>query len=230
MKKYIALMLTILFALSLASSAMAAYDFSFVAEYDGLYEVSLHEDEDYAFIDCISNSSVADYSFATPYESEQYYSYLYNDLIVLDYSTDEAYSVWRLWVEYTGTQTIKANKIAFTFDGKTFTFGNLYDEENMDREENGDYAETYMIKFGPDSLPFIEALSTYVDTLSTGDSPYDSLMSNGAITMTMYGADEKITVTLPNLFLMDFDVMLRAFSAGDGNLNDATDPTLVLAD
>lgn len=230
MKKIFALLLVLTLVCSFACNALAAYDFSFTDEYPALYEVSKDESEEIAFIDSISKNSVRDYAFTTPYESEQYYSYVYNDIIVLDYDTDEAYSVWRLWVDYTGTQAIKANKVSFTFDGKTFTFGNMYDEENMSREENGDYAETYMIKFGVDSLPFIEALSDYIASISTGDSPFDSIMSNGVITMTLHGESEDITATLPNMILLDFDVILRAFSTADGNLNDASNPTLLLLD
>ena len=227
MKKQFCSVLCLMLALVLAAPALAdGFDLSLMRENSSLYEIDVNTDSGVAFVS--STFTPSQLSFEHKYDSSAYYSSLYNDLIVLDYFGTDSYPVWRIWVEYYGTQHIYATQVSFSFNGKKYTFSGVADSDRVTTAENGDAHETLLIKLGTDNMEFVVDMLAYWDILTADAVDGDittAVLDNCSMTMTLSGT-ENITVEVPPIFMLDFYLATTAFMQGDvSNFSKVTDPT-----
>ena len=228
MKKVFSLILCLVLACSLTLTALAdGFDASLVKENDSLFEFTVNSDEGIAFVDAAM--TVRERSFTHPYESESYYSYVYSNLVIIDYFNSTSYPVWRFWVDYVGTKHIYANAVTFTFDGNSYTFTDVADTDRITDRDNGDGEEILLVVIGTDNVDFVTGLETYLNKLQEidPDDAYTSITENAEVSMTLHGTED-FTVQLPSTFMLEYFLMRAAFIAGGdvaSFLDKTVDPT-----
>lgn len=205
MKKILSIVLFLLLALP----ASAGYDTSMVESYDYLYDFDVQDDV--AFIDGSTFLKAKDLAFEHAYESDDYYSYVRNDLVLVNYPSEDQYPVWRTWIYLNGKKDIRVDSATFAFGGKTYTFTGLLEEDSITQTDKGETRQVLRIKHSFENMDFIADLETYYDELTAGaDSAYQAVMDNADIRLTLHGTEE-LSVRLPSEFLLDFDLVRSAF-------------------
>ena len=134
------------------------------------------------------------------------------DILVIDYSQD-AYPIFRLWINYTADEFNNITGATFTLDGKRYSFSGI---SGSDRQYDFDVCvlESLLIRFGNDNSEFLSALFSYSQKYFDDDmTPHN--LEQVAIPLVLHG-DEVIETTLGGSFLLDFVVMATALlSVGD---------------
>ncbi len=208
MKKWTALVLCLTlicscFSAVLAESggtaASAGYDLSTILENTSMFTVDVDEEQNVAFVE--SNISVSMKAFTHQYESEKRYSYPHFDILVVNYGTEAAYPVLRLWTTYCADQFLNISSITFTVGGKDYTFTEVADEGRKVSDEDG-AKENLLIRFGDGNLEFLVALE---NSLNGYEELTDLLDETKApqLKVVLHG-DEDVEVTLGGVFLVDF--------------------------
>lgn len=203
MEKMLSLLLAL--CLLLSASTALALDVAFVTENPGIYTMNVDNEGD-AFI--TTALTVPDRAFTHQYESANYWSSTQFDILVVDYTAEEAIPVWRLWINYAAdNQYQHFEKVTFHFGGYSFTFTDVSspDWQYMLGES---YVEQMLIQFGMMNVDFFIALEKYCDTL-------DDDMANFVGTMTLHG-EEDIVIDLGQGFALDFVLTKMAYVQMDG--------------
>ena len=196
MKKIFALLLAAVLLCSAMTVAVAAddLDLSFVRNNKEVYTIDLNDKGTAAFIE--SQLSAKDRSFVHKYESSTRYSNTMFDVLIVDYDTDDAYPVFRLWISYYADDSyVNLHSASIILGDEKYTFSDIDDPDWRTKDEDG-YAEQLLIKFDEETLPFLAKLESMLP-----DDADD--LDDISIKMILHG-DEDITVEIGRGFLMDF--------------------------
>lgn len=146
--------------------------------------------------------SISKCSFEHENSSNAYYSYFYNDWIVLNYDSNNPIPIWRLWIYYSSIESIDAKAVTFSFAGTDYTFEDIfYPASSLSKYENGDCRQEIVIIFGEEHLGFISDLQDYI--FQPEVTSYDEMMALPKVKVTFHGTKD-ISTELPNTFLVDF--------------------------
>ncbi len=202
-----ALALALCLALLPAGAGAEARDFSYVKAQEATMEINVDEERGLAFIE--SRLDVADLAFSHPNELADYYSYTYFDIIANSRQEDERYTLLRLWITYSGPKYQNIRGVSFRIqDGSavnTYEFSLTDQDATRETLEGGVYEEV-LIRFGKNSLPFLAQLERIAKEAGTFTA-----LDEVHISMTLYGEEEAIEVSLPGAFMMDFALVKDAF-------------------
>lgn len=191
MRKLVALLLMV--SLLLTASAALALDLSYVEENPDLFTIEPNEESAVAFIESTLTASQREFHHQN--DSEYYRSVTQFDILVLEYGTDNAYPVWRLWISYVEDEKFQNfDSITFVVDGASYTFTEVSSPDWVEETTTSCF-EDMMIKIGVGNLSFAAALETYCNNLET--------MEDFTATMILHG-EEDITVELGEGFASDF--------------------------
>ncbi len=205
MKKILSLILALALLCPCASSLAAGYDMSYIRQNDNVFTVDVNDDTGVAFVQSVLTAKEC--SFVHKYESKYRYSYVYFDILVVNYGKSTAYPVPRLWITYCADEYIYYDSVTFTLNGRDYTFTGISDPEWRSKDEKG-VQEEALIKFGTDNYDFVRALQNYRKNFPS----YNELMdeTNGPkIKMVLHGRNEDITVTLGGGFMRDFGCVIE---------------------
>lgn len=229
MKRLSALLLLFCLLMSVCACAeggeavLPVYSTEYFEQKPGFYRVSVQENG--TFIDASPYYGAAEKSFVHAYESDDYYSYVYTDILVVT-SAEEPYPVLRTWVIYHGTQPIHAGSVTFVLDGASYTFSNV-GAENRRTETDSDYKESLLIRYGSSNTEFIAAIRR------VGAEIAAHMNEKGYVyptyTLILHGAED-LTVALDGRCIADAYLMMGGFveSGGPAYLDKAVSTRLTV--
>ena len=146
--------------------------------------------------------TVSERSFEHENSSNTYYSFFYNDWIVLNYDSSDPTPLRRLWIYYSSSEPIEAQAVTFSFADTDYTFEQIYyPNSSLSKYDNGDSRQDIVIIFGKDNIDFIYDLIDYV--LQTENATTAEILALPKVKVTFHGTKD-ITTELPNTFLLDF--------------------------
>ena len=211
MKKSLCLILVCLLLFSAVSSVFAAdeaFDLSYVRGSSDIYTIDVNTDSDVAFVE--SAMTVKERAFSHRDESDALYSYVWFDMLVVDYSKASRYPVFRMWISLcTETGYKDITSVTFTVDGQEFTFSRISDDAWYSMKED-DYRQQMLIKFGTGNDAFIIALERYINKILA-----DGYSGSADVRMVLHGAEEiETSLSLP--FLLDFSYLKTAMLRTNG--------------
>ena len=90
--------------------ALADNDYSYIKNANQFYSMNINDDGN-AFIS--SKHGLVDLKFDHKYALEEYPSYVYSDIIVIDYYGD-ADPVWRIWINYNAKNSLGITSVSIT--------------------------------------------------------------------------------------------------------------------
>ena len=192
MKKTLSILLTLCLLLA-SASALADVDLSYLKEQPDIFDI--YEGEEMS--SACTTMTAGDLSFEHAHESDYNYSFTYFELW-FEKGSDVIYPV--LNVVYCADDPLNIYAISFDVEGTRYTFD--VDPDEPDQEEHG-ISESRIIFFGPESFDFLVALENITDDCDTADE-----MMAHRITAILHG-DEDLTVTLSDVFLIDFYIILE---------------------
>ena len=229
MKKAIALLLCLALATGLVPALAETgtdvvdvpevFDTSFFSQNPGTFTIDIPESStDTAYI-TINNSNEAR-SFGHPYVSEKYYSIVFPELMVMDYSEEtNRMPFLRIWFRYRGTKRLNINAVTFMSDTGEYRFTDVTEPDWIATKEDGTEAQDLMIFAGKreDTAYFFAYLldasaQYYVQKCSTEDK---SSVPAPAWKVVLHG-DEDITVTLPEGFWTDMGIFALSLNKING--------------
>ena len=107
-----------------------------------------------------NNYSAEDLSFPHADESDNFYSYLDFDIIILHPGTDSVRPILRSWISLsTQDRSHEITSVTFRVNGRDYTFTELSDPEDFIIREDGSHQQVMLIRFDPDSLSFLTDLA-----------------------------------------------------------------------
>ena len=120
MKRLISISLS-LFILVACLSAIPAFattdiDYSYIKENSDIYSFDINDDGN-ALIDLNYSKPV----FTHENSLEDYYSFIYSDIIVTDYYKSP-HATWRIWIYYVAAKSIGISSVSFTMGDTEYIF------------------------------------------------------------------------------------------------------------
>ena len=229
MKRWLAFFLAALMVLSCAA-ALADTDWgdAYYAEREDIFGRDIDEENDVCFV--VNNLFDAEHlSFLHKYESDKKWSYMYNDILMRNYSSPkDRFALHRTWLFYCiDGDPLNFNAISFIVDGMQYTFSGDVAQEGWITEEDGTSIQRMLIKFGTNSTEFYSKLVYYAMSYT---HQYEMMGENAPvprIRMIFHG-DEDIEVTVPGGYLREFASFYEAAQATDSpywTTVDGTDMT-----
>ena len=200
MKKIVALVLALVFSIGCAAADNKSFDAGFFADNASLFSVTVPEGEDSAFIE-IRDMSAGSRAFVTPYDSETYYSTVYPELMITNYTAEDAQNAaFRIWIRYRGTKHLNISTVSFLLDGIEYRFLDVTTPDWTATKEDGTAAEDAMIMLGKDisnATFFAGLLAKAVEYAGTKTEDQETALPE--MTMILHG-EEDVEVTLPAAF------------------------------
>ncbi len=185
-----------------------AGDFSlqYIEESRYAAEGKVYTEEQNGNVYVYNNLTAKELSFSHDFESEQYYSYADFDMAILYPGTEEELPLLRLWITmYTAGRPLDVTSVTFTADGKSWTFSELSDEEDIEEKDGGDYAQTMLILFDERSLDFLLDLSL------------NNAFGDGELRAVFHGTED-VEVTFGENFRNVFSMYWDLYVNSDGML------------
>lgn len=210
MKKLWTLMIACLLLVTTASSAFAAtLNLSYPQSNPDTFTIEPSSDGSALFIESTMSTSLR--SFTHKYESDYYWSNTRFDVLCLGMNSNDQYPVLRCWIIFANDTGFKnIHSVTIELDGTRYTFTDIDDPDNWHRQTDTSYIEEMMIKFGPGNIEFLKAMEAAYDAASATGST-----ENFFCTMILHAANEDITVTLDEGFLVDFMLLSLAHRSLD---------------
>lgn len=180
------------------------FTMSTFTEYPKIFTITERKEDDLVFIDTTTESR--DEAFVHRYESDSYYSLIYPDIIVLNYSdTSGQFPVLRVWICYRGTKEMNFRSAEFILPGgDTFTVSDISEPDRVYLKDDGSYAEDLLVRFGTNNFPLFKELATAAIRYANdqyGDDG-DRSAPPPAIRLVLHG-NEDLEVNLPSVFWAD---------------------------
>lgn len=208
MKKLFALVLSLALLLSAVSALADDGKFS-LASFEALDGFEIHKDEErgIAFI-TLSVSSQQEISYVHKYESDNYYSTINNDILVINYSGSSPTPVFRTWIYYFAMQQQDITSVTFILDGVSYHFTDVQYSEGPQKMEEGDTEEILLIKHGRNTADFTAAIMAegihYLNEYYGKDNKDVPLPQ---MTMILHGREDIVVEDLPRGFWTDCGFM-----------------------
>ena len=207
MKKFLLLLLAALLACSASATALADLDLSSVTASEDIYDLTVNEESEAAFIQTLLTSG--DRAFVHSHESSTRYSNTKFDILVVNHGTEDAYPVLRLWIVYCADDGfMNFDSASFILDGKAYTFTDISDPDWHTQDDDG-YVEQMLIRFSPENISFASALLQVLSTAQSEAGENAELMdalNRASVRLVLHG-DEEIEAELGVGFLLDFLAM-----------------------
>lgn len=218
MKRIIAWILAAALLLSAASALAddAVFSSDFFEQNDKIFTLEVDKDNDAGVV--TANSSAEGKSFSTPYDSESYFSMIFPELIIGNYSQkDKQIGVFRIWIRYNGTKFLNIHSVSFIIDGVTYDITEISDPSRVMTRDDGTCTEVLLIKFGKNCAKFVARLcaNAYMYMNSRYGKSGDKSTEAPKMTMILHG-DEDIEVTVPDAFWDDMGVFAVALNNTNG--------------
>lgn len=218
-----AMLMAIALLVCTVGTAMAAdaYDLTFVKESD-YYKLTEDLEEEVAYIESTFSDDVSAIAFTHQYESSEYYSYAYSDIILLDCPANPQ-PIWRMWITVQAQKPLNINSVTFTVDGKDYTFSEISNPDRVSQNDNGDTREELLIRFDNYSVDFLIALEQMVNSCESAQEIIEK-----EIKVVLHGDEDIETVFNGNIWF-DWFAVKNAMSEGNGfiHLFQKTDGTPV---
>ncbi len=204
-------------------SLQAPYSTQYFEDRPGIYRVSVQENG--TFIDASPYYGTSEKSFVHAYESDDYYSYVYTDILVVT-SAEEPYPVLRTWIIYNGKQPVRAGSVTFVLDGTAYTFSNVGSEDRRKETDSG-YKESLLIRYGSGNTDFIAAVRRIGAEIAAHMNEKGYIYPT--YTLTLHGSED-LTVTLDGRCIADAYLMMGGFveSGGPAYLEKAVSTKLTV--
>lgn len=189
----------------LFNTALAEFDltqFEFEGEFEGLFLVT-HE-EDAVFID--ADLPVKERSFSHKYDSQNYYSAVNTDLIVINPKESDEYVVPRIWIYYrTEEEQLNVKTVEFVIGKEIYAYSP--DKTDISELKHGTVEESILIKLGRSSL-------------GTMNAWYQAFERDEPIMVRLIGEKDRVEFEFPEI-VMDSSAVLWALYAEAGGLESA---------
>lgn len=202
MKKMVALILLITVMISYQSSALASIDLSAIKNND-LYKMDMDDDGD-VYISLNFEEPL----FYHANSIDEYPSYVYTDIIILDYFSTSPRAVWRMWVNYSASKYMGLNAISIVMDNTEYEFLNVGGTNRM-KDFGTNTREEGCIVFGIDNADFWVAFLLKCEDLNSIEQ-----MENWSFPMTLHGLIDVETT-------LDVDALLELYAMGEAMLKIA---------
>ncbi len=198
-------------AAAFAEEEVTPFDLKTYEENTEYFTIDVNTEDDLAFVETTFDAEAL--AFTHKYDSEYYYSHIYNDIIVIDYSKEgERIPVFRTWICCRADVPHNIASVTFEIGGKAYTFTEVSDPDWNEQKENG-YAENLLIDYGYNNWDFFaavasNALSYILD--EEGNTPAPEMK------MILHG-DEDIEAMVPENYWGDFSFLIAPFIANSGS-------------
>ena len=201
--KKLALLFTMILLVSIfvAPASALTIDYSYIDEsQEGLYEIEVE--------DGIKFIGIADGNIPFEHENlaEGYNSFIYSDISVEDYDTEDAFPYWRTWIAYTSGSPLGITGITFRYKDQEYYFDvaqdvtmNIYSDVLL---------EDFPLVWGGNNREFW--LDLLIDLENAVD--YEDMLKI-TVTATLHGEKGDIDFTVPSSALVCF------FFTGEAYLN-----------
>ena len=149
MKRIIALTLALVLSIGCAAADNKSFNIRFFKDNASFFRFTEPEGGESAFIETLETAERR--AFMTPYDSETYFSTVYPEIMVSDYTEDEAeHAAFRIWIRYRGTKHLNISTVSFILDGMEYRFLDVTTPDWTATKEDGTAAEDAMIMLGKD--------------------------------------------------------------------------------
>lgn len=208
MKKIVALLSAcLLIALTMSSAFAASLNLTYPRNNPDVFTIDVNSAGTAVFVETVLTAK--DRHFTHKYESDYYWSSTQFDVLGVNYGTNDAYPVWRVWIVFANDKSFKnIDSVTFVIEGKRYTFTDISDPDWLTKNETS-YLEEMLIKFGLDNLDFVVHLEQYCNKLDDVDDFQGTLILH-----TRSGED--ITVSLGGGFALDFVLTKKAYIEMNG--------------
>ncbi len=199
MKRIIALTLALVLSIGCAAADNKSFNIRFFKDNASFFRFTEPEGGESAFIETLETAERR--AFMTPYDSETYFSTVYPEIMVSDYTEDEAeHAAFRIWIRYRGTKHLNISTVSFILDGMEYRFLDVTTPDWTATKEDGTAAEDAMIMLGKDisnATFFAGLLAKAVEYAGTKTADQETALPE--MTMILHG-EEDVEVTLPAAF------------------------------
>lgn len=211
MKRLVALLISVVLLCGMVSSlAEGTFDMSTYTS-SNVFTVDEDTENNIAFIE--SGMGSADLAFNHKYESDDYYSIMRNDIIVINQSSDSRYPVMRTWIYYRGTKQLDIHSVSFILEGKEFVISDVADKDRVTKVDDNCTEETLLIRYGYENWDF------FAEIASTAMSYYGAWVEDKEtpvpeIKVVLHGTED-VETTVSGNFLLDMGVFVLSMIAND---------------
>ncbi len=201
MKKLVALLIGFVMLCTSLSAFADGLDLSVLKNND-VIEVDINSNGN-AFV----NSIVGRTKFVHEKSLDDYPSFVYSDIIIGDYYSNEPIALWRFWVSYSALQYLGITSFSLILDNTEYTFKNVGNKDN-----NEDYStnvrENPHVAFGSNNRAFWMDLLLKFEALEDKTDMFDMSMK-----MILHGTTKDVEVTLPGDAIVDLAVLGEVYLA-----------------
>ena len=174
------------------------------------FTVEVDAENDRAFVE--TKYDAESLAYTHKYESDHYFSFVTNDILVLNYSDENGREpIFRTWIYYAADALQNITSVTFEIDGKSYTFTDISDPARNEQKENG-YVEKLVIKYGFDNWDFFAAVAASAVSFMLSEEENKTAPE---LKMILHG-DEDIEAMVPENFWGDFAFLMAPFLADDG--------------
>ena len=216
MKRIIALVLALVFSIGCAAADNKSFNAGFFTDNDSYFEFTVPEDGNSAFIE-VKGMSAGNRAFVTPYDSETYYSTVYPELMITDYTAEEAQNAaFRIWIRYRGTKHLNISTVSFILDGIEYRFLDVTKPDWTATKEDGTAAEDAMIMLGRDisnATFFAGLLAKAVEYMEAKVTDPETSLPEAAL--ILHG-EEDVETVLPRAFWEEMAVFALSLDEING--------------
>lgn len=215
MKRIILLVLALVLFTGCAAADNKSFDVGFFRDNASFFRFTVPEEGESAFIETLETAEHR--AFITPYESETYFSTVYPEIMVSDYTEEKAgNAAFRIWIRYRGTKHLNISTVSFILDGMEYRFLDVTVPEWNATKEDGTAAEDAMIMLGRDisnATFFAGLLAKAVEYVEAKAADPEKALPE--VTMILHG-EEDVEVTLPGAFWEETAAFAIALDAVNG--------------
>lgn len=218
MKKLVCIIL--IFSLLMTSIAFADdLDYSYIKACNDVYTIDINDDGN-AFITPAVGTD--DLKIVHKYSLDDHPSFIYSDIIVLDYYGDPT-PVWRIWINYVARHNLGISSVTINLpkfdinsnaitDGiRSYTFTGIGGKDQIESHD-GYISETPCIVMGSNNMLFWAELIMIYESLSN----FDQLLEF-TIPITLHGTIEDVETEISGM--VNADLWLAAEAAYHLNMN-----------
>lgn len=149
--KFFAALVLVLALLPLAALAEApiseGVSLAYFEDNDAVFEAEYSEDGEEAWFQ--TRAKAESRAFDTPYDNATYYSVIFPELAVRNYSRPaEREGELRIWIRYRGTKALDVDAVSVLAGGEEYRFLDVYEPERAAQKEDGTFAQDIAIRMG----------------------------------------------------------------------------------
>ena len=179
------------------------------------FRIDVSDDGETAFIQTVAEADSR--AFATPYESNLYYSAVFPELMIENWPReDERTAQLRIWIRYRGSKALNINAVSVIMGGSDFRFVDVTEAEWSATKDDGTAAQDAVIVLGSNPgnatcFAYLLAMAIeYGQNLAS-----DPKSPAPEVTLVLHG-DEDVEVTLPAGFWTELGMFAFNLDAVQG--------------